>query len=255
MTRVSSGVSTMMWRWIFNDPARTEDGHLVLGYDGLDGVRRATTCEVTGAEARWEGSRAILDLVFAPQEERTVDVVVTCESGEASQARCTEYVAAEASREREHRLWQVECASFQSGDEPFGRVIAQAQADIFLLLAGPGPARHRSRSTRASPGSRPCSGATRSSRRAGCCSSLGLARACCACCRAAGVRDEPRARRRPGKIIHGRATVRWRRSRCPSAAYGSVDSTLFCMLLGAYAFATGDLDRGSGRMRRRRSTG
>src|SRR3990172_6328839 len=88
-----------------HEEPRTEDGRLVLGYCGLDGVRRATTCEGAGAEARWEGSRAVLDLVFAPQEERAVDVVVSCESQEASQARCREYAAAEALREREHRLW------------------------------------------------------------------------------------------------------------------------------------------------------
>src|SRR5207249_2440109 len=52
---------------------RVEDGALVLAYRGLDGVGRATRCAISGAEVLWRGPRAVLELVFAPQEERVVD--------------------------------------------------------------------------------------------------------------------------------------------------------------------------------------
>jgi glycogen debranching enzyme len=233
-----------------HEEPRTADGRLVLGYVGLDGIRRATTCEVAGAEARWAGTRAVLELAFAPQEERAVDVLVSCESEEVSQARCGEYAAAEAAREREHRLWQVECAGFHSGDESFTGVVGQALADIFLLIAPPEPGTVHGIDRSIYAGipwyatlfGRDALIAARQLLLF----APGLARGVLRVLAALqGTETNPDRDEEPGKIIHeARYGEMAARGEIPFGRYyGSVDATpLFCMLLGAYAHATGDLD-------------
>jgi glycogen debranching enzyme len=88
-------------------PAR-EDAALVFSYLGRDGVRRLTRCTIGGAEPRWIGTRAILDLDFAPQEERTIEVRVDClHDGRGADAPLG-FQAAATVRARDHRAWEVE---------------------------------------------------------------------------------------------------------------------------------------------------
>src|SRR5262249_20180133 len=60
------------------EPPCIEGDALVLAYHGLDLVRRSTRCAISGAEVQWRGPRGVLELVFAPQEERVIDIVIDC---------------------------------------------------------------------------------------------------------------------------------------------------------------------------------
>src|SRR5439155_19415359 len=116
-----------------HEPPRTEGGSLVFAYQGLDGVRRLTRCEITGADVHWEGRQALLDLVLAPEEERVVELAIACLNDEAPPPPRLGFTGAEAVREREHRLWQGELTTVHSADDGLNAIIAQALADIFML--------------------------------------------------------------------------------------------------------------------------
>src|SRR5437667_90089 len=126
-------------RRVTHEPPRTEGGSLVFAYQGLDGVRRLTRCEITGADVHWEGRQALLDLVLAPEEERVVDLAITCLNDEAPPPPRLGFTGAEAVREREHRLWQGELTTVHSADDGLNAIIAQALADIFMLTVAPEP--------------------------------------------------------------------------------------------------------------------
>src|SRR5207249_6635773 len=81
--------------------------------------------------------RAVLELVFAPQEERVVDIAIDCRNESIAPAPQRGFAGAEAAREREHRLWQVEHTAVQAADEGFSAVLGQALADVFLLTVPP----------------------------------------------------------------------------------------------------------------------
>jgi glycogen debranching enzyme len=118
---------------------RYDGGALVMEYDGLDGVRRATRCEIAGADAHWEGRQASLAMPFAAQEERVVDLTISCLSTEVPLQSCHGFASAEAVRAKEHRAWQLEHATFHTQDEGLTGVFGQALADVFMLTVPPEP--------------------------------------------------------------------------------------------------------------------
>src|SRR5579862_4542498 len=92
------------------EPSRRDGDALVLGYRGIDGVRRETRCELVGAEPRWDGERARLEIALGPQEEGTLDLVIDCRSDEGATSARHRFGGAEAVREQEYRRWQAERA-------------------------------------------------------------------------------------------------------------------------------------------------
>jgi len=223
---------------------------LRLRYDGLDGVRRATRCEIAGASVRWEGGRAYCDMRFAPQEERVIDVTITCENEAARVRRCRGFAGAETERESEHRRWVVERAAFQSADEELNGLLGQALADVFMLTAPPEAGTPHAVDRFVYAGI-PWYATTFGRDALVTARELlmvapGLARSVLRVLAALqGTAVNPERDEAPGKIIHeARYGEMAATGEVPFGRYyGSVDATpLFCMLLGAYAKATGDLD-------------
>jgi glycogen debranching enzyme len=230
-------------------PPRHEGSTLVLEYEGVDGVRRTTRCEVVGADVRWQGAIAGLELPFAPQEERVLDVVVSCLNAEVPHRSCHGFASAETVREREHRRWQLEHATFVTADESLTRVFRQALADVFLLTAPPEPETTHAVDRYVYAGipwyatifGRDALVAARQLLTV----APGLARGVLRVLAALqGARVDPERDEEPGKIIH---EVRYGEMAATGEIpfgryYGSIDATpLFCMLLGDYARVTGDL--------------
>jgi len=233
-----------------HEPPRTEGGSLVFAYQGLDGVRRLTRCEITGADVHWEGRQALLDLVLAPEEERVVDLAITCLNDEAPPPPRLGFTGAEAVREREHRLWQGELTTVHSADDGLNAIIAQALADIFMLTVAPEPGTPHAADRFVYAGipwfatifGRDALITAREMLTF----APGLARSVLRTLAALqGSEVNPQRDEEPGKIIHEA-----RYGEMPATGevpfgryYGSLDATpLFCMLLGAYARATGDLE-------------
>ena len=231
------------------EPPRVDGGTLVLGYRGLDGVRRVTRCTIAGAETRWEGSRAFVEVDFAPREERTIDLQVDCAQDGVGVRTPTAFADAAAARGHEHRAWEDERAAFQAGDEGFASVLAQAMTDIFMLTAPaiPGTWHDVDRYIYAGiPWYATIFG------RDGLITARqllalapGLARSVLRVLAALQGKEVNEAREeQPGKIVHeARYGEMAATGEVPFGRYyGSVDATpLFCMLLGDYARTTGDV--------------
>ncbi len=226
------------------------DGHaLLFGYRGLDGVRRCTRCEVAGADARWDGRQARVAAELAPEEERIVDVVVTCETSDATAVAHRGFAAAETIREREHRQWQAELTTIHADDEGLNAVVAQALADVFMLTVDPEPGTPHAVDRFIYAGI-PWF-ATIFGRDALVTArellvfAPGLARSVLRTLAALqGTRVDPERDEEPGKILHeARYGEMAATGEVPFGRYyGSVDATpLFLMLLGAYVRVTGDL--------------
>ena len=232
------------------EPSCVDGGALCFGYRGLDGVRRLTRCEISGADVRWEGHQASLDLVFAPEEERVVEVAIACLNDEAPPPPRLGFTGAEAVREREHRLWQAELTSVHSADDGLNAIIAQALADIFMLTVAPEPDTPHATDRFVYAGipwfatifGRDALITAREmlSFAPGLARSVLRTLASLQGTEVNAARDEE-----PGKIIHEA-----RYGEMPATGevpfgryYGSLDATpLFCMLLGAYARVTNDLE-------------
>jgi glycogen debranching enzyme len=229
-------------------PLRAGAG-IVFTYRGLDRVRRATRCEVSGAAAAWEGGDALLEVDFAPQEERIVDVTVTCVNEEAAETVCHGFLGAEATRHREHRLWQVERAGPHAADDGLNAVMAQALADVFMLSVPPQPGTLHAADRTIYAGipwyatifGRDALITARQMLWV----APGLARGVLRVLAALqGTTVNPARDEEPGRIIHeARYGEMAATGEVPFGRYyGSVDATpLFCMVLGAYVRATGDL--------------
>jgi glycogen debranching enzyme len=231
------------------EPSRRDGRALLFVYHGLDGIRRATRCEVAGVDPDWQGQQAFLELQFAPQEERVIDVTVTCLNDGVPSSRAYGFTHAEAAREREHRLWQVERAAFQASDDGFNNMLGQALADVFMLTVAP--------ETQTSHAVDRCIYAgipwfatifgrdSLITARQLLMVAPGLARGVLRVLAALQGRTvNPAREEEPGRIVH-----ETRYGEMPATGevpfgryYGSVDATpLFCMVLGDYARATGDL--------------
>jgi len=231
------------------EPPRTDGNAVVFAYQGLDGVRRATRCEVVGAEVRWQEQQAGLELVFAPQEERVVDLIITCLNDGVSGPACRSFTGAEALREQEHRVWLAERVTLSVADEGLNTVIEQALADVFMLTVPPEPGTPHAVDRYVYAGipwfatifGRDALITARQLLMV----APGVARSVLRVLAALQGKEVNAARdEEPGKIIHeARYGEMAATGEVPFGRYyGSVDATpLFCMLLGAYTRATGDL--------------
>ncbi len=232
-----------------HDPPRAEGNALVFGYAGLDGVRRATRCQIDGAEPAWHGAQAFLDVVLAPEEERMIDVSIECCNAEVEPTGQHGFARAEAARLAEHRRWRAEAAVLQAPDDELNGVIEQALADVFMLTAPPEPGTSHAVDRYLYAGipwfatifGRDGLIAARELLFV----APGLARGVLRVLAALqGTRLDPDRDEQPGKILHeARYGEMAAVGEVPFGRYyGTVDATpLFCMLLGDYARATGDL--------------
>jgi glycogen debranching enzyme len=222
---------------------------LLFAYRGLDGVRRETRCEVAGASVHWQGEQGTIELLLAPEEERVLDVAIDCASDGVAEAARRTFVGAQTLRAREHRRWQSERTALAPSDDGFGAVLVQALADVFMLTvpAEAGTWHDVDRYVYAGiPWFATVFGrdALITARQL-LCFAPGLARGVLRVLAALQGSEENAARdEQPGKIIHeARYGEMAATGEIPFGRYyGSVDATpLYCMLLGDYARATGDL--------------
>ncbi len=228
---------------------RAEADTLVFTYLGLDGVRRTTRCRIEGAVPAWEGANALVRLELGPQEERTVDLIVACLNDEVTPVPSYAFVGAEETRSRESLVWQVERAALHGSDEGLNAVVAQALADVFMLTVPPEPGTPHAVDRIVYAGipwyatifGRDALLTARQLLAVAPAIARGVLRVLATL---QGTAVDPARDEEPGKIIHeARYGEMAATGEVPFGRYyGSVDATpLFCMLLGAYARATGDL--------------
>jgi glycogen debranching enzyme len=233
-----------------HEAPRVERGALLLAYQGLDGVRRTTGVEITGGTPVWTGTHARLEFPLAPQEERTIEIAITCGNGEMRESSRPAFGGAEALREREHAAWQRERAAVLTADEPLNAVVEQALADVFMLTAAPEPGTPHAVDRYVYAG---IPWFATIFGRDGLITARelllvapGLARSVLRVLAALqGRREDPERDEEPGKILHeARYGEMAATGEVPFGRYyGSVDATpLFLMLLGDYARVTGDLE-------------
>jgi glycogen debranching enzyme len=231
------------------EPPRVEGATLRFAYRGADGVGRETRCAFVGAEPRWQGEQATLELDLSPQEERAVDLVVDCASEEVAPAPRRGFPDAERMREEEHRCWRAEHTLVEPAEESLATVVRQATADVFMLTVPPEAGTWHAVDRYVYAGipwfATVFGRDALITARQLLAFAPGLARSVLRVLAALqGTSEAPERDEQPGKIIHearygemaATGEVPFRRY------YGSVDATpLFCMLLGAYARATGDV--------------
>jgi glycogen debranching enzyme len=117
------------------------DGALVLGYEGLDGVRRCTRIH-SRPQARVEGSRLCFDVALAPGETTRLLLTVECEVGRRvgpslSFERAEEEAAAARSRARSGECQLV--TSSLRWNEWLGRALADVGMMLTETRQGPYP--------------------------------------------------------------------------------------------------------------------
>jgi glycogen debranching enzyme len=225
-------------------PPVVEHGAAVLGYVGLDDVRRATRIALTPAPEHIEPHTAIFGLQLAAKETKCFELSIACEVGESRSRTCAAFDLALAEAKGVLAQLRHQACSVSSSNARFDEFIDRAQADLGLMV------------TQTPHGPYPYAGVPWFSAafgRDGIITALltlwsypelsrGVLRFLAA--HQAETVDDSRDAE-PGKIVHElrmgeMATLR----EIPFGRYyGSVDSTpLFLMLLGAYAKTTGDLD-------------
>jgi glycogen debranching enzyme len=232
-----------------HDAPRVERGALVFAYQGLDGVRRTTRIEITGGTPAWTGTHARLELHLAPEEEREIEIAITCENADVPSVAWQGFGGAEALREREHVAWQRERAAVVTGDEGLNAIVEQALADVFMLTVAPEPGTPHAVDRYVYAGipwfatifGRDGLVTARELLTV----APTLARSVLRVLAALQGREEHAERdEEPGKILHeARYGEMAATGEVPFGRYyGSVDATpLFLVLLGDYARATGDL--------------
>jgi glycogen debranching enzyme len=217
------------------------EGRAVLGYDGLDRVRRRTLLRFTPVPRRLSADSARIDLSLSPGDQSAIELAVACWQGEQAleplrfDDACT--AASGASQQQKSRWCRI-----RSSDGRFDAWVRRAEADLHMLT------------TETSFGSYPYAGVPWFNTpfgRDGIITALEclwlrpeLARGVLsylAATQAAEVNPEQDAE--PGKILHETRDGEMAALReMPFARYyGSTDATpLFVLLAGAYFERTGD---------------
>ena len=122
--------------------ALTQDDRVILGYDGLDGVRRRTVIACTPAPTLVAADRVAYALTLEPRGRTEIDIAISCEVGAARRAS-TGYAAASASAESAMRRAQARIPTIFTSNEQFNDWINRSGADLLMLStdkpAGPYP--------------------------------------------------------------------------------------------------------------------
>ena len=218
---------------------RVEESTVVLGYLGLDGVRRETRIELKGAPAVVLGNQMQIPIRLAPGEQTNLAIRVLCSSGDKTIVFLSEREAADQLVIRGSEIAKVE---IDTSNEQFNDWVNRSLADLRMLVA----------TTR--DGIYPYAGVPWYSTifgRDGIITALECLWACpevaqgvllhLAATQATAV--DPGQDAEPGKILHeARQSEMARVGEVPFRRYyGSVDSTpLFILLAAAYFKRTGD---------------
>ena len=112
--------------------ALAQDDRVVLGYDGLDGVRRRTAIACTPAPTLVAADRVAYALTLAPRGRTEIDIAISCEVG-AARRMSTGYAAASASAESALRRAQARIPTIFTSNEQFNDWINRSGADLLML--------------------------------------------------------------------------------------------------------------------------
>lgn len=110
-----------------------ENGRLILGYTGLDGVTRRTYFECFFKPLELSNAELRFDVSLAPKGEITVDLVVSCESAATTAPPLTFDAAAHAA-ERALNLARSEDCEIYTANEQFNDWLNRALADLHMMI-------------------------------------------------------------------------------------------------------------------------
>lgn len=110
-----------------------ENGRLILGYTGLDGVTRRTCLECFFKPLELSDDEIRFDVRLAPKSEITVDLVVSCESAATTAPPLTFDAAAHAA-ERALNLARSEDCEIYTANEQFNDWLNRALADLHMMI-------------------------------------------------------------------------------------------------------------------------
>ncbi|HXH11039.1 MAG TPA: amylo-alpha-1,6-glucosidase [Alphaproteobacteria bacterium] len=110
-----------------------ENGRLILGYTGLDGVTRRTCLECFFKPLELSDGEIRFDVSLAPKGEITVDLVVSCESAATTAPPLTFDSAAHAA-ERALNLARSEDCEIYTANEQFNDWLNRALADLHMMI-------------------------------------------------------------------------------------------------------------------------
>jgi glycogen debranching enzyme len=219
----------------------TEDGAVVLAYEGLDRVVRRTRLQFSPRPARLTASEAVFELSLRPREEVPFDLVMSCERGGVP-ARPLSYGQALTAASDSLAELQKQTCYVHTSNEQFNALLKRTAADLHMMT------------TQTSAGPYPYAGVPWFSTpfgRDGILTALeclwldpDLARGVLAYLAATQAQEvNPEQDAEPGKILHEtRSGEMAALKEIPFGRYyGSVDATpLFVLLAGAYYERTAD---------------
>jgi glycogen debranching enzyme len=121
---------------LFLEPVQ-EDGGMVLGYEGLDGVPRRTRLEFAPAPAELTGNEARFRVQLPPQGEATFYVTVSCETAGANGngARRLAYDQAQAAVEASFQTARAQHCDIYTSNEQFNDWLNRSRTDIDLMVS------------------------------------------------------------------------------------------------------------------------
>lgn len=101
---------------------------VILGYEGLDGVRRTLEVGFDPAPKRLSSDRAVFDVTIAPQSLATIEVRVVPRAGDAEPA-----AIGYEGLEREYSAWRHLCTRFSVSNGQFQRYLERAVVDLRMM--------------------------------------------------------------------------------------------------------------------------
>ncbi len=219
-------------------PERIEGSSVMLGYQGLDGIRRETTVHCSVQPERISRSEIQLELVLEPKEETVWEFEISCRCGDKIPKACPHDEAARQAL----RALGIKEQEIYASNEQFNNWLSRSTADLHMMM------------TETPYGPYPYAGVPWYSTafgRDGIITALEtlwihpeIARGVLSYLAATQAKEvDAQTEAEPGKILHETRQGEMARTReVPFGCYyGSVDATpLFVMLAGAYFRRTGD---------------
>jgi len=111
-----------------------ETDHIVLGYEGLDGVMRRTRIEFSPPPTTISGHEATFRVSMSPQSSETIYCIVRSEIGEAARPR-PDYDAAYVEARRELVDARLRRPRIETGNELFNDWLQRSMADLQMMLS------------------------------------------------------------------------------------------------------------------------
>jgi glycogen debranching enzyme len=114
-------------------PPVVDRAHVVLGYDGLDGVHRATRLEFSPAPVSLSGNRASFAVRLGPRDEWTIDVCVSFEIDDERSPKL-EFVAAHARAVDAFDATRRLGTTLRTGNVRFDEWIERSASDLQMMV-------------------------------------------------------------------------------------------------------------------------